>query len=370
MHYMGSKARHAAEIIAITTAGRKPGQTYVEPFVGGGNVICRVPQEAGPRIASDINWRMVALLDAVGNKGWLPPPTMTKTEWLKIKKNPDHYPPELVAFAATGPTFGSTWFGTFALQRAGDLESGDVKYRCARESADRDAPFLKGITFHRLPFQELTPHIPPAALIYCDPPYRDTATYAGAKVKIEVGSAVSNEWKPGKFWKWADAMVEAGHSMFVSEYQGPHPEIYSGETPDLKQRRDDYYAKAKALDRRIHGDPASFNFQESENLRAKLKDIDAGYSVERRRMADRWKVVWEKEVVSDFSSTRGKTETAKEIEARVKEAQDELYKVIAEHPDDSAKEKEALDDLKAAQADLKNAQTPKVEVEKLFHREA
>ena len=68
MHYMGSKARHASEIIAITCAGRKSGQAYVKPFVGGGNVICRVPAEYGPRIANDINKYMVALLDAVGNR--------------------------------------------------------------------------------------------------------------------------------------------------------------------------------------------------------------------------------------------------------------------------------------------------------------
>lgn len=362
MHYMGSKARHAAEIIAITTAGRKPGQAYVEPFVGGGNVICRVPQEAGPRIASDINWRMVAYLDALGNKGFIPPEEMTKTQWSKIMKKPDQFPPELVAFAATGLTFASTWMGGWVKE--------DGRCKQAQNAALRDGPGLKGVIFHSMSYDIFAPYVPFESILYCDPPYHNTKIYEGAKVKIEVGSAASNEWKPGKFWKWADTMVEAGHSVFVSEYQGPHPEIYSGETPGLKQRRDNYYAEAKALDRRIHDDLASFNFQESENLRAKLKDINAGYSAERRRMADRWKVVWEKEVVSDLSYTMGKTETAKEIEARVKEALEELYRVIAEHPDDSAKEKEALDDLKAAQADLKNAQTPKVEVEKLFHREA
>jgi DNA adenine methylase len=325
-----------------------------------------VPQEGGPRIASDINWRMVALLDAVGNKGWLPPETMTKTEWSKITKNPEKYPPELVAFAATGPTFGSKWMDTWAKDDPGKE---GTRYRQARDALINDAKGLTGTIFYQKAYDQLTEKVPVASLIYCDPPYRDTAMYSGAKVKIEVGSAVSNEWKPGKFWKWADAMVDAGHSVFVSEYQGPHPEIYSGETPELKQRRDAYYAEAKALDRRIHDDPASFNFRESENLRAKLKDIDAGYSAERRRMADRWKVVWEKEVVSDFSSTRGKTETAKEIEARVKEAQEEFYKAIGEFPDDKEKESEAIAVLKAAQADLKNAQTPKVEVEKLFHRE-
>ena len=53
--YMGSKARIADDVIAVASAERNGG-TWVEPFVGGGNVICRVK---GPRIGSDLNWRMV-----------------------------------------------------------------------------------------------------------------------------------------------------------------------------------------------------------------------------------------------------------------------------------------------------------------------
>src|SRR5258708_32954828 len=114
MHYMGSKTNHAAAILKIATAGRKPGQAWCEAFVGGGNVICRVPHEQGPRIGNDINWRVIALLDAVGNKNWSPPETMTEDEYNRIKFNRDNHPPELVAFAATAATaatFGCNWFG-------------------------------------------------------------------------------------------------------------------------------------------------------------------------------------------------------------------------------------------------------------------
>ena len=109
MHYLGSKARHAAEIITITTANRGAGQIYVEPFVGGGNVINKVPQGAG-RIANDKNVGMVALLDCLGNRGWTPPETMTKSEWSKVMKQKldelDWEGKAKFAFAATGPTFG------------------------------------------------------------------------------------------------------------------------------------------------------------------------------------------------------------------------------------------------------------------------
>ena len=41
-------------------------------YRAGGNVICRVPPGQGPRIGADVNKYMIALLDAVGNRGWLP----------------------------------------------------------------------------------------------------------------------------------------------------------------------------------------------------------------------------------------------------------------------------------------------------------
>lgn len=42
MKYMGSKARHAKELLPIILKDRKPGQWYVEPFVGGANMIDKV----------------------------------------------------------------------------------------------------------------------------------------------------------------------------------------------------------------------------------------------------------------------------------------------------------------------------------------
>jgi len=42
MKYMGSKSRHAKEILSIILKERKPDQWYVEPFVGGANVIDKV----------------------------------------------------------------------------------------------------------------------------------------------------------------------------------------------------------------------------------------------------------------------------------------------------------------------------------------
>lgn len=58
MKYMGSKRRIVKEILPIILKDRKPDQYYVEPFVGGGNVIEKV---TGNRIAGDNNRYLIAL---------------------------------------------------------------------------------------------------------------------------------------------------------------------------------------------------------------------------------------------------------------------------------------------------------------------
>ena len=58
MKYMGSKARFAKEILPIILQGRKPNQYYVEPFVGGCNIMDKVK---GNRIGADSNKYLIAL---------------------------------------------------------------------------------------------------------------------------------------------------------------------------------------------------------------------------------------------------------------------------------------------------------------------
>jgi DNA adenine methylase len=296
---MGSKARHAVELIAITCANRRPGQHYIEPMVGGGNVICKVPRADGPRIANDINSRMVTYLDALGNHGYEPPASMTKIEWSKLMKDPNSYPPELVAFAATCLTFGSVWMGEYVKEEGRCLQG--------RNGALRDAPGLTGITFYSMPYDQINPHIPPESIIYCDPPYANTTIYEGAKTKIAIGESLAkNTWKPLTFWKWADALVDEGHRVYVSEYKGPPAAIYSGMTPALRAESDALRAayRASAAD---PASPASLR----EELSFKIADVDARVQAGADALAMRWRVMWEKEVVSDFSSVRTEENSGK-----------------------------------------------------------
>ena len=55
---MGSKNRVANELVPIMTESRKENQYFVEPFVGGSNIIDKV---GGNRLASDNNKYLIEL---------------------------------------------------------------------------------------------------------------------------------------------------------------------------------------------------------------------------------------------------------------------------------------------------------------------
>ena len=94
MKYMGSKARIAKEILPIILKDRKPEQWYVEPFVGGSNLIENVD---GNRMANDVNYYLIEFSKALQN-GWLPPKEINEEMFNKIKTQPNDYEPCLIGY--------------------------------------------------------------------------------------------------------------------------------------------------------------------------------------------------------------------------------------------------------------------------------
>lgn len=74
MKYMGSKNRIAKHILPIILKDRKENQYYVEPFVGGANMIDKVN---GLRIGADNNVYLIEMWKAL-QKGWKPPKEITR----------------------------------------------------------------------------------------------------------------------------------------------------------------------------------------------------------------------------------------------------------------------------------------------------
>lgn len=199
MKYMGSKARHAKEILPIILNGRKDGQWYVEPFVGGANMIDKVD---GNRIGADKNFFLIELLKAIRD-GWVPPSTVSEDDYAKAKFSDDAKYKAFVGFCAS---YSGKWFGGYA--RGNDVNGIPRNYADEQKRhLLKQSKGLQGIDLRCVEFDNLL--IPDSSLIYCDPPYEGTTKYS-------TGSFDHNY-----FWRWCDDKIDDGHTVFVSEYTAP-----------------------------------------------------------------------------------------------------------------------------------------------------
>lgn len=197
---MGSKARHAKELLPIILADRKPGQWYVEPFVGGANMIDKVD---GNRIGNDAHPHLIAMWRAV-SEGWFPPENVSEQEYKDAKRILDVS--ARTAFIGFGCSYSGKWFGGYA--RGNDVAGNARNY--AAESARNilnQAQSLAGVDFRNGSYADLD--IPDNSIIYCDPPYAGTTKYS------------TDAFDHDAFWLWCDKMHDEGHKVFVSEYNAP-----------------------------------------------------------------------------------------------------------------------------------------------------
>lgn len=200
MKYMGSKNRLAKHLLPIILKDRKPDQFYVEPFVGGANMIDKVK---GHRIAGELNKYVYALLVKM-QEGWEPPTEVDEETWRDCKANKDKYPDHFVAYCGICLSFGSVWFCTYARDAKGNRNYAQESYR----NLKKQAPNLAGIEFKNCSYLDL--QIPDNSIIYCDPPYFGTDKYRGFE-----------QINHDEFWDWARNKVYEGHQVFVSEFVAP-----------------------------------------------------------------------------------------------------------------------------------------------------
>jgi len=194
VHYVGGKfnsARHITEQIAAHRAGR----VYLEPFVGGGHILERVPHDAG-REAGDANVALVTLYKAV-QEGWPPPAELSKDEHRRLGALNDPTNP-LTAFAGIGCSFMGMWFATWYAAGAG----------VARRALIRQKGAFEGVNFRAQGYADWDPR---DRMIYCDPPYAGTMGY------------MTGAFDHGEFWRTLQAWAEPvrGNTVLVSEYVCP-----------------------------------------------------------------------------------------------------------------------------------------------------
>jgi len=201
MKYMGSKNRHSKQILPIILKDRKPDQWYVEPFVGGANMIDKVDCL---RIGSDCNKYLIALLKEMQRDSFSAPDITEKT-FDRMKSNPEQFSDWMLGYAGFQLSFGAKWFDSYRRDNTGKRDYSAE----AKRNVNKQAKKVKGIDFYNLSYNEL--EIPADSIIYCDPPYKGTVKY----------KANEEEFNHDIFYDWVRAKVKEGHQVFISEYNMP-----------------------------------------------------------------------------------------------------------------------------------------------------
>lgn len=199
MKYMGSKNRIAKEILPLMLESRSLNQVWVEPFVGGANMIDKVE---GARIGADVNRHLIEALVAIQNYSSELPQTnsqFTEEDYQAMKKTANHWLYGYVAFALS---YGGKFWGGWRRDKTGKRDYVAEAYR----SAIKQAPKLKSVSFVCCSYDNWKP--PANSLIYCDPPYAGTTKY-------------KDNFDHEKFWQWCRDRSNEGHTVFVSEYEAP-----------------------------------------------------------------------------------------------------------------------------------------------------
>ena len=201
MIYMGSKNRIAKDLIPIITKDLQPNQWYIEPFVGGANMIDKVNHQL--KLGADSNRYLIALLQYVQDGGKLPE-YITKETYLEVKNNKDNYNDWYVGYIGFICSFRGMFFkGYSGINRE---RSGKERNYQKERTNNILKQNLKDITFECCSYDELI--IPDNSIIYCDPPYQNTTKY-------------KDDFDSDKFWDWCRLKAKEGHKVFVSEYNAP-----------------------------------------------------------------------------------------------------------------------------------------------------
>lgn len=196
MRYMGGKAHIAKKIVGAILANTEARGTWVEPFVGGGNVMEHAAPHFKEARGYDIHPDLILLWRHVASGGTLPE-TVTREMYVEHR----HADPSwLRGFLGFGASFGGKWFGGFA-QSPGRL----IWQEGLRTVARQATVFQQhGVQFERADFATLWPD--PGSVVYCDPPYLGTTAYTTGGFDHERFYRVLQGWA-------ADCFV------YVSEYQ-------------------------------------------------------------------------------------------------------------------------------------------------------
>ena len=207
---MGSKSRIAKHIVPIIQhyIDHSGAAEYIEPFVGGANVIDKI--DAPSRSGNDINPYLIALLSFMQRGGTLPD-GISYEEYSAVRADKARFPAWFVGCAGFLASYNGRFFdGGYA--GIVHTKAGTVRdyYAEARRNLIEQAQRLESIEFACKDYRMYSGQSTfKNCVIYCDPPYKGTKQYTN-----------SGRFNYGEFWEtmrqWSESNV-----VLVSEYNAP-----------------------------------------------------------------------------------------------------------------------------------------------------
>lgn len=213
--YMGSKSKITQFIVPIIQQyiNENTIDIYIEPFVGGANVIDKI--NCKTKIGYDKNKYLISLLNnAEKIKAF--PETIEKSHYDDVrnsfntqnKKYEDWY---IGAIGFLASYNGRFFDGGYAKTNYAKQPSGHIVVRSyfkeAKENLTEQIPRLNNIKFESKDYTNL--HNIKNSLIYCDPPYQNTKQYG-----------VSKNFNYEEFWQWVRDMSK-NNIILISECSAP-----------------------------------------------------------------------------------------------------------------------------------------------------
>lgn len=220
--FQGGKWKVGKTLAEMIEAHRAPGQTYIEPFVGGANVIWRI---SGARIGSDLHELLINFWLAVVEDIWKPDPIApTDAEYDNFKARYEHV--RDFSGLSRKEQAQVAWIG-YAASHDGAWFNGIRRETPTTTTLDMQRPGVAGVKFWHCDYTAYKRR--KGCLFYCDPPYIGHTGYA----------AVGGEFDHAKFWDWAARMARHNNTMLVSEATLPPTQYIEEVEPYMAGRHGD-----------------------------------------------------------------------------------------------------------------------------------
>ena len=223
MRYVGSKNRLSKELAPIIQSYiTDETVTYIEPFVGGANMIDKINHHN--KIGSDLHKQLIALLNKAKYDKDSIPDRISLGYHQKVKRNQSDYPDWEVGLIGFCSCFGADFMKGYARNKKGDnsgaWSAGAIK------NLKKQSELFKDITFECKSFQDYNPADYKNCVFYLDPPYREVYGYSTGKFPYE------------EFDKWAIELAK-NNTVLISEYQMPEDKFECIWSKDVKVRLTD-----------------------------------------------------------------------------------------------------------------------------------